>query len=81
MPKKNVVSTNQASQTNLPNAKPNIFEWSKERINEDVSKLNKMVAKLQKSIDNHEVELADKKKSMEECKYELKKLADLLKQT
>jgi chromosome segregation ATPase len=77
MPKKNSVSNDQANQTNLPVAKPNIFDWTKERIGNDLSKLNKIVAKLQKSINNHEDELSDKKKTMEECTNELKKLEDV----
>jgi peptidoglycan hydrolase CwlO-like protein len=63
-----------------PNQKANIFEWSKKRIETDSGKLNKIVLKLEKSIQNHEAELTDKKQSLEDCKNEIKQLQELLKE-
>jgi dsDNA-specific endonuclease/ATPase MutS2 len=81
MPKKNSASNDQANQTNLPVAKPNIFEFAKTTIGKEMTKLNKLIVKLEKSVQNHSNELEEKKLTMEECKNELKKLEELLTQT
>jgi archaellum component FlaC len=72
-------SADQQPTTGKPQ-KANIFEWSKKKIENDSIKLNKIMGKLQKSIDNHSKELDDKKAALEECKNELKQLDELVKQ-
>jgi hypothetical protein len=60
--------------------KPNIFNFAKSQIDLNSSKLNKLIAKLEKSIANHDKEKTDKELALKECQDELKVLHELAKQ-
>lgn len=57
-----------------------INSYTKKCITSEMTKLDKMKLKIETSIKNHNQELEDKKKALEEVEKELKKLKELDKQ-
>ncbi len=74
------VKKQQQIEVQKPKQGVNTHDYLKTKLNKDVVKVDKLICKLEKSIQNHNNELDDKKKALDACKAERMQLEILQKQ-